>query len=140
MSCARKNIVEIAESLERVPDGREVAREPVAGEDALGSERRAAVGVAVTGVDVGPAAREDSALAGLSAGGAHGLVAPERAPALRPRVEPVREHLECDALALEHRLDQLVEAAREDHRAPRLRELAEAGAQRHVLADPGDRL
>ena len=44
------------------------------------------------------------------------LVAPEDPPAVRPRVEPVGEQLDLDALARQDRLDQLVEAARDHER------------------------
>jgi len=49
----------------------------------------------------------------------------------------VRQHLELDALAGEHGLDQLVEAGRDHGRPVRLRELAQAVAHLDVLDDPG---
>ncbi len=53
--------------------------------------------------------------------------------------------LHVDALALEHRLDQLVEAARDDVDVPArglraLDELGESGADSRVLEHPGDDL
>jgi hypothetical protein len=49
-------------------------------------------------------------------------------------------HLELDALALQHRLDQLEKAARQDHGAVLLGELAEPRSDRDVLAHPVHRV
>ena len=83
--------------------------------------------------DVGPLAR-------LTADRARLLVPEANPPAVGPRLEPVRDDVQLDAFALEHRLDQLVEAARDDERVMRARELGEAVAQARVLDEPGDDL
>src|SRR5687768_1971099 len=90
-----------------------MAREAVAGEDTVCGECCAAVGVAVADIDVGLAGKA-STLARLAAGRARRLVAEANAPAVRSRVDAVREHLQLDAFPLEHGLDQLMEA-RGDH-------------------------
>src|SRR5205823_8971567 len=101
----------------------EVACEAARGEDAVGGERGAVVRVAVAGVDdltgrqVAPLARLAALRAGLE-------VAEADVPAVGPRVDAVRPQLDLagHALALEHRLDQLVEARRDDEWVLRPRE------------------
>ena len=88
----RGDVVQVVEALVGDTEVVEVRRQRVAGEDPLGSERCAAVRVAVADVDVGLAG-EAAALARLAAGRAVRLVAEPDDPAVRPRVEPVRKHL-----------------------------------------------
>src|ERR687887_226143 len=69
-------------------------------------------------------------LARLAAGTA-GVSVPEGCqPALRIPLDLVGTNLELEPLALENRLDQLPEVARDDHGSPRLGQLVKAGAKR----------
>src|SRR5207302_88967 len=54
------------------------------------------------------------------------------------RVDPVRDQLDLDALAREHRLDRLVEAARQNEWAEALGDPAEAGADLHRGDEEGN--
>src|SRR5207237_3172695 len=108
---------------------RDAARVEVAGEaagrvDAVGGHGRAVVGVAVARVD-DLAGRKVPALAGLAALTAGCKIAEANPPAVRPRVDSVRTQLDLAqrALPLEHGLDQLVEARRDDQWVPRPRQL-----------------
>ena len=89
-------------------------------------ERRAAIGPAVADEDERALVRQRAALAAVAADRAQALVAEADAPAVRRRLGEVRAHLELDALALEHRQDQLRQAARDDQRPVALDELVEA--------------
>ena len=117
---------------------------PARREDEVGRLGGAAVGVAVADVDELVVAGEllhDRALARLAAGVAASRRSATARASRRARVDAVRVQLDLDALALEDRLDQLVEAARDDDDAPaplarELDELAEAGADAHVLEHP----
>src|SRR6185437_4866897 len=97
-------------------------------EHPVGGERGAAVRVAVADVDERAAGRQAAALADLAADRADGVVRPEHAPAVRARVDAVRDDVDGDPLAGEERLDRLVEPAREDERPEALDERAEARA------------
>src|SRR6185295_17378555 len=105
-------------------------------EDASRSLRDTAIGVAVAHVDERIESREVGALAVLAADIADRLLAEDRAPSLRLRIEPVRDHVELDPLPCENRGDELVEAARDDERAAEAGELSETGADSDVLANP----
>src|SRR5687768_14202123 len=114
-------------------------REPVAGEGPVGDECGAAVRIPVADVDV-RLAEDAPPLARLAAGRARSFVAETGTPAVGSRFDPVRDNLQPDALALEHRLDQLVKARRDhDGREP-LGELVESLSHLDVLDDPADHL
>ena len=79
-----------------------------------------------------------AALARFAAGFAATGDAEVRAPAVGPSLDAVGAELDRveQALALEHRLDQLVKAARDDERAVGQRELGESRPDAHVLEQP----
>src|SRR5215217_2533723 len=138
------DVVEVLEALVGNPLVVEILGQPARGEDEVRDLGRAPVGVAVADVDEVAVPGEllhDRALAGLPAGVAALVVAPLHAPAVGARVDAVRMQLDLDAFALEDRLDQLVEAARDDDDAPALLsregdEVAEAVAHAHVVELP----
>ena len=103
----------------------EVVGQAVPGEDPRSRESDAAVREAVADVGELAEARDIGALARLAADGA--LLASGRAPATRRDAGRAGSRApRLDALAGEDRLDQLVEAARDDERPVHARELAEA--------------
>src|SRR5215211_8530108 len=139
-----RDVVEVVEALIGYSPFVEVLGQALRGEDAVRRFGRAAVRITVPHVHELAVSRElldDRPLARLATGLARFAVLPEDAPAVGPRVDPVRVQLDGDSFALEDRLDQLVEARGDDDEAPAMRlrqldELAEAGPDPHVLELP----
>ena len=80
---------------------------------------------------------EPASLAWLAAGSAHRFVPKTHVPAARTSIHPVRRDLEFDALAREHRLDQLLEPRGDNERVERC-ELLEPRPHLDVLHHPGN--
>ena len=132
--------MEVVEVVERDAARFEVVGQAVAGEDARRRKRDAAVGEAVARVCELSEAGDVRALARLAADRT-GIRVPEScSPPVRSRLDPVRDDVELETLAVEYRLDQLVEAARDDQRPMTFRELGEPVADPDVLDHPGDDL
>ena len=74
-------------------------------EDAVGGERGAAVRVAVADVDERVLVRQRAALAQVAALGTRRIVVPADPPAVRPRIEPVRDEVDLDAFPRQDRSD-----------------------------------
>ena len=133
----RGDVVQVTERLVRdallvEPHGQAPPCEPP-----LRRERHAAVGDPVSDVDERTEAGDRAALAALAAHVAERPVAERRAPARRVRGDVVRDDSSPDALALEDRVDQLVEACRDDQRVVLLDELLEARTDTDVLEQVG---
>src|SRR4029079_1939237 len=112
-------LVEVGQRREGDAAALEPASEATGGEHAPGRERGAVVGVPVAGEDP-LAGRQVRALARLAADLAGLGHAKAHAPAVRPRVDAVGPQLDGveHALALEHRLDQLVKTPPDHERVP----------------------
>ena len=125
----------------------EVGREPVAREDEIGGLGDAAVGEPVPDVHdlAGPESRDRAALARLAARRAVLQIVEVSAPAVGSRIKAVGDDLDVARQVAEHRLDQLVEAARHDRdalaaRAGEADELGEPGPDARFRAHPLDDL
>src|SRR5260221_13421464 len=130
------DIVQRLVALERNALFVQVLRQSGAREHAVCDERRAAIRPAVADEDKWTRFRQRAALAPVAAHRADALVAEDHAPAVGTNLGVVRAHLDLDALPLEHRQDQLGQAARHDDRLTALDEPVETKAHLHVLNRP----
>jgi len=116
----------------------QVLGETIAGEDASRRLRDTAIRESVPDVDEGTDARDVGPLTRLATDRTRLGVAKDGAPTVGAHVEPVGAHLELQALALQHRIDELVKAARDDEWTVTSRSCSKTCSDPHVRSDPGN--
>ena len=132
------DVVEVVVELIRNASLVQVLGEAVARKNASRRLRDAAIREPVSHVDEVTETRNVGPLAWLAADRTGPGVAKDGAPTIGARVEPVGAHLELQALALQHRIDELMEATRDHEWTVTSREVGKAGSDTDVRSDPGN--